>query len=111
MNELLESLRKSAESGEGGHMSILRNALLALAALDGHKPNSECVFCINVGTTSAKAVLTRGGATLAKVEWPMQHAMSSADDAVSVLASEARTALRKRLAAVNEAVNIVLGRG
>lgn len=110
MNELLESLRKSTEGGEVGHMSILRNALLALAALDGHKPNSECVFCINIGATSAKAVLTRGGATLAKVEWPSNTALPNADAAVAVLVSEARTALLKRLTAVNEAVNVVLGR-
>lgn len=109
MNELLESLRRP--DFETGTMSALRNALMVLAALDGHKPNSECVFCVNVGATSAKAVLTRGGATLAKVEWPNHAAMSNADDAVSVLASSARSAARSKLEAVAAAVNFVLGQG
>lgn len=111
MNELLESLRKSTDSGEVGTMSVLRNALMALAALDGHKPNSECVFCINIGATSAKAVLTRGGATLAKVDWPSNTALPSADDVVTLLAARARVALSEKLDNVTAAVNIVLGRG
>lgn len=111
MNELLESLRKSAESGEGGPMSVLRNALMALAALDGHKPNSECVFCINIGATSAKAVVTRGGATLAKVEMTCSGVLPSADATVAALASSARDAARSKLEAVAAAVNLVLGQG
>ena len=57
MNELLESVLKSADLGTIGHMGALRHALMATAALDGHRTNSECVFCVSIGAASAKAVL------------------------------------------------------